>query len=403
MPPSPSHIAIIGGGPAGLMAAEVLADQGLRVTVYDRMPTVGRKFLMAGRGGLNLTHSEPLATFMPRYGDRAEFLKPIIEAFPPAAVIKWCEDLGQPTFVGTSGRIFPKAFKASPLLRAWMNRLVGAGVTFALQHRWTGWRDGKLSFESPAGEVLAQADAVILALGGASWPKLGSDGAWTHFIDQTVSPLRPANCGLSVIWSDVFKTRFAGQPLKSIAVTYAGKTVQGELMITQTGIEGTPAYALAAHVREDLAKGAEPVVEIDLRPALNLPDLNAKLKAPRKRQSLSTFLQKAAGLSPIAIGLVHESLIAEPTEDLARRIKALPLRITGTSGLERAISSAGGLELSALDANLMLKTRPGVFAAGEMLDWEAPTGGYLLQGCMSTGVAAAQGVAAWLSHSREER
>lgn len=399
-----SHIAIIGGGPAGLMAAEHLAQQGARVTVYDRMPTPGRKFLMAGRGGLNLTHSEPLDTLLSRYGVANPLLAPAIRAFPPSDLIAWCEGLGEPTFIGSSGRVFPKSFKASPLLRAWLKRLESLGVTLALNHIWTGWNaDGVLTFTSPSGPVTQKPDATVLALGGASWPRLGSDGKWVTLLppEIAVSPLRPSNCGLTIPWSDIFRTKFAGQPLKSIQMTYGSHSVPGELMITASGFEGTPAYALSGKIRDDLQAGHSVIITLDLRSGLSEDDLRQKLSVPRKRQSLSTFLQKAAGLSPVAIGLVqelvHSTKVSETPQALAQLIKALPLTITGTSSLDRAISSAGGVTFPAITDSYMLKDLPGVFVAGEMLDWEAPTGGYLLQASFSSAVAAAKGVLGWLN------
>jgi uncharacterized flavoprotein (TIGR03862 family) len=399
------HIAIIGGGPAGLIAAETLAAAGKYVTVYDRMPSVGRKFLMAGRGGLNLTHSEPLDKFLTRYGKAAPLLAPAIQEFSPSDLVTWCENLGQSTFTGTSGRVFPESFKASPLLRAWLTRLQNIGVQFKLQQRWTGWdSDGNLTFQPAEGDpVPVHADAVILALGGASWPRLGSDGHWTHILENKgipVSPLRPANCGLIIPWSDIFRTRFVGHPLKSIVLSYGNTNVPGELMITSKGLEGTPAYTLSGAIRDDLASGPDRGLTLDLRPGLSLADLTAKLGVPRKRQSLSTFLQKAVNLPPPAIGLVqevmHQKTVSDTPASLAALIKALPLQVSGTSGLERAISSAGGIAFDALTPHLMLKALPGVFAAGEMLDWEAPTGGYLLQASFGTGIRAAHGALAWL-------
>lgn len=400
---SKHHIAIVGAGPAGLIAAETLAKAGLAVTVFDRMPSVGRKFLMAGRGGLNLTHSEDLEHFLTRYGDKSSQLAPYIRAFPPEKLIAWCEGLGQPTFIGTSGRVFPKAFKASPLLRAWLGRLAELGVSIKTGHKLTGWGRQGLTFED---KPQVQADAVLLAMGGASWPRLGTDGNWTGLLPASirVAPLRPANCGLTIAWSDIFRTRFAGQPLKTIALSYDGETVSGDMMVTQTGLEGTPAYTLSRKVRDDISAGKEVVVRIDLRPGFTEQQLVSRLSLPRKRQSLSTFLQKSLNMAPVGIGLVqeivHQRKIADTPQALALLIKALPLAVTGTSGLERAISSAGGISFDAIDYRFMLKDMPGVFAAGEMLDWEVPTGGYLLQGCFSTGVAAANGIIDWLKSNR---
>ena len=394
---------MIGAGPAGLMAAEGLAAAGLAVTVYDRMPTPGRKLLMAGRGGLNLTHSEPLDRFMRRYGDAAARLAPAIEAFPPTALRAWCEGLGQPTFVGSSGRVFPVALKASPLLRAWLSRLREAGVTFAPRHRWTGWgADGRLAFLGPNGAVEDRAAATVLALGGASWPGLGSDGGWAAILRDkgvTVAPLRPANCGFAVAWSVHFRERYAGTPLKPVVLSFAGSSLRGEAMITAAGIEGGAVYALSRPIREALDRGEAAVLRLDLRPDLDLGELTRRLARPRGGQSASTFLRKTAGLSPVAIGLLHEAAGATLPADagaLAAAIKSLPLNPSAPSPLERAISTAGGIAWDELDAAFMLRRLPGVFALGEMVDWEAPTGGYLLQACLAMGVAAARGVGAWL-------
>jgi uncharacterized flavoprotein (TIGR03862 family) len=402
----PPAVAVIGGGPAGLIAAETLAvaGRGIEVTVYDRMPTVGRKFLMAGRGGLNLTHNEPLERFLGRYGAAAPMLRPAIEAMTPEALRAWCEGLGQTTFVGSSGRVFPKAMKASPLLRAWLARLASLGVRFALRRRWTGLDDdGALRFAGPGGEIAtARPHATILALGGASWPKLGADGSWAEILRArgiAVSSLRPSNCGFAVDWSEHLRSRFAGTPLKRIALAFQDQSVRGESMITVRGIEGGAVYALSAAIRDALAEGCEAIAHIDLRPDLSPADLAKRLAAPRKRQSLSNFLRKAAGLAPVAITLLHETKgAALPTEPeaLARRIKSVPLRLAAPFGIERAISSAGGIAFAELDDALMLRKLPGVFAAGEMLDWEAPTGGYLLQACFATGARAARGALTWL-------
>ena len=401
MSPSPLSIAVIGGGPAGLMAAEQLATTGADVTVYDRMPTIGRKFLMAGRGGLNLTHSEPLESFIARYGAAAQWLSPALTAFPPAALCDWSHGLGQETFVGSSGRVFPKTLKASPLLRAWLHRLDSQGVRFAVKQSWQGWDEkGKLIFVDPHGTTNAvQADVVILALGGASWPRLGSDGGWAEILRAQgidIAPLRPANCGFIAPWSPVFSERFAGHPLKPISVTFAGKTIQGEAMITQNGLEGGLIYALSAPIRDAIESTGEAHLKLDLRPSLSTDELITRLNAPRGSQSTATYLRKAAGLSPAAIGLIRESLNGQPiptsASALAALIKQTDIRLTATAPLARAISSAGGVKQSELDAHFMLKKKPGVYVIGEMLDWEAPTGGYLLQACFSTAVAAAKGV-----------
>ncbi|MFO1189617.1 MAG: TIGR03862 family flavoprotein [Alphaproteobacteria bacterium] len=389
------RVAVIGSGPAGLMAAETIARGGVAVVVFERMPSVGRKLLMAGRGGLNITHSEPLDRFKARYGAAAAWMGPLLDAFPPQAVIDWCEALGQPTFVGSSGRVFPRAMKASPLLRAWVRRLGGMGVHFVTRARWTGWNEsGAITFADGSTHA---ADAIVLALGGASWPRLGSDGGWASLLpDVEIAPLRPANCGFMVGWSPIFRHRFAGRPLKRIAVSYAGEIVHGEAVITALGIEGGAVYALATPLREAIASSGPVLLRIDLRPDLTLDALARRLGGPRGRDSLSSFLRKRAGLSPVAIGLVQEALHAGKPGPLATLIKGVPLRLTAPFGLARAISTAGGITLSELDERLMLRRRPGVFVAGEMLDWEAPTGGYLLQGCLATGAAAGRGVLAWL-------
>ncbi|MBD2747314.1 TIGR03862 family flavoprotein [Microvirga sp. BT688] len=405
MSPSPTapEVAIIGGGPAGLIAAEVLGRAGLSVTIYDQMPSVGRKLLMAGRGGLNLTHSEELERFVARYAEARPQLEPLIGAFAPADLRAWCESLGQETFVGSSGRVFPKAFKASPLLRAWLGRLDGLGVRFATRHRWQGWDDeGRLIFTDAASEpVWTKPDATILALGGASWPRLGSDGSWADLLAQrgiAVSALRPSNMGFLCPWSEIMRSRFAGEPLKRIALTFAGATVRGEATVTQDGIEGGAVYALSARLRDAIEQDGSALLHIDLRPDLSHEALLKKLETPRKGQSASTFLRKAAGLSPVGIALLREASPALPTDPaaLAHLIKAVPLRLTGAKSLDRAISTAGGVPFSELDGHLMLRRLPGVFVAGEMLDWEAPTGGYLLQATFATGIAAAKGVLAFL-------
>jgi uncharacterized flavoprotein (TIGR03862 family) len=395
------RVAILGGGPAGLMAAETLAARGVGVTVYDRMPTVGRKLLMAGRGGLNLTHSEPLDRFKARFGAAAGRLGPSLDAFPPQALIAWAEDLGQPTFTGSSGRVFPKAMKASPLLRAWLARLGELGVRLETRADWRGWDEtGALRFE---GRPPVRADAVILALGGASWPRLGANGAWAELLQARgveVAPFRPANGGFTVGWREPFRARFAGTPLKTLGLSFRGRTVRGEAMIADYGIEGGGIYALSAPLRDAIARDGRAVLTLDLRPDLTEAQLAARLARPRAGRSASTFLRKAAGLTPVAINLIREANRGSVPDDLARGIKQVDLTLTGVQGLARAISTAGGIAWSELDDHLMLKALPGVFAAGEMLDWEAPTGGYLLQGCFATGVAAANGAAGWLGLGR---
>ena len=400
MSTSVKTIAVIGGGPAGLIAAETLSAAGAKVTVYDRMPTLGRKLLMAGRGGLNLTHSEDLGSFTQRYGAAAEWLAPMIQAFAPADLRAWAEGLGQETFVGSSGRVFPKALKASPLLRAWLARLEGLGVEIRTRSCWTGWTDGALSFDTPEGETLERPEAVVLALGGASWAKLGSDAAWVPGLEEAgvaVAPFRPSNVGFDVAWSPLLRERFAGRPVKGVALTHAGRTVRGEAMIAAYGIEGGAVYALSADLRDAIEREGKAELTLDLRPDISRPALTQKLLKPRGKDSLSNWLRKTAHLDPIAIVLLHEGgpLPTEPGP-LAARIKGVSLALTGVQGLSRAISSAGGVVLNAVDEHLMLKARPGVFVAGEMLDWEAPTGGYLLQASFASGVVAAKGAANWL-------
>lgn len=401
------HIAVIGAGPAGLMAAETLAAGGARVTIFEAMPSAGRKFLMAGRGGLNLTHSEPLDRFIARYGAAADRLRPSIDALTPDVLRAWSNDLGQPTFVGSSGRVFPKSFKASPLLRAWLRRLDGLGVKLKLRHRWTGWDgEGRLQFEIPDGIVAVSADAVVLALGGASWPRLGSDGAWADILTQegvAIAPLRPANSGFSVDWSVTFRERFAGQPLKTVQLRFADHSARGDAIITQNGIEGGAVYAIAAPLRDAIESAGEAILTIALKPDVQTATLAEKLAAPRAKQSFSTFLRKAAGLSPLAIGLLQESALPAgrkladfSADDLAELINAVPVKLIGVSPIERAISTAGGVAFSEIDERFMLTKLPGVFVAGEMLDWEAPTGGYLLQATFATGAAAGRGALEWL-------
>ena len=389
--------AVIGGGPAGLMAAEVLAQAGVSVTVYDQMPSIGRKLLMAGRGGMNLTHAEPLPVFLSRYGTARAWLEPAISAFPPDALIAWCNGLGQPTFTGSSARVFPNAMKASPLLRAWMRRLSTLDVGLRVRHRWAGWdADGGLRFETPDGPIVQHPNVTILALGGASWPRLGSDASWVAALPD-IAPFQPSNCGFLVDWSPHLRDRFAGHPLKRLAISFGADTVRGEAVITRTGLEGGAIYALSGRVRDAIQADGSATIHIDLRPDLTLAALSDRLGGPRRSQSLANTLRKQAGLPPEAIGLVQEALHSgENGDDLAGLIKALPVRLLAPAPIERAISSAGGVRAGALDEGLMLRDRPGVFAAGEMLDWEAPTGGYLLQACFSTGVAAARGALAWL-------
>jgi uncharacterized flavoprotein (TIGR03862 family) len=363
---------------------------------------------MAGRGGLNLTHGEARAALLRRYGAAMEHLAPAITAFPPECLRQWSEALGQPTFVGSSGRVFPKAFKASPLLRAWLRRLDAMGVQFALRHRWTGWDEsGRLSFQTPDGQRPIDARATVLALGGASWPRLGSDGAWVETLAAkgvAIAPLRPANCGFTVAWSDIFRDRFEGEPLKGVALSFGPNTVRGEAVITRTGIEGGAIYALSADLREAVAGSGQATLRVALWPDLDMNDLIARLSTPRGKQSFSNWLRKAAHLSPVAIGLLQEAAISSDlplsslsTANLAGLINAVPIVLNGVVPIARAISTAGGISFAEIDADYMIRRLPGVFAAGEMLDWEAPTGGYLLQASFATGAAAARGVLKWLS------
>lgn len=390
------------------MAAEVLARGGAGVTVYDAMPSAGRKFLMAGRGGLNLTHSEPLPAFLARYREAMPRLAAAIEAFSPDALCEWSEALGQPTFVGSSGRVFPKALKASPLLRAWLRTLASGGVKFAFRHRWIGWDEqGRLQFRTPDSVCAIEAPATVLALGGASWPRLGSDGGWVDILQArgvAIAPLKPANCGFTIDWSDVFRDRFEGQPLKGVALSIGPHSARGEAMITRAGIEGGAIYALSAELREKILRDGQATLTVALRPDLAPEELSGKLSAPKGKQSLSNFLRKAAGLAPVAIGLLQESarvsdkpLASMSPDELAHLVNAVPVRLTGVAPIARAISSAGGIAFDELDQDYMIRRLPGVFAAGEMLDWEAPTGGYLLQASFATGFSAGKGVLKWIA------
>ncbi|UDF04531.1 TIGR03862 family flavoprotein [Asticcacaulis sp. AND118] len=392
-------IAVIGAGPAGLMLAERLSAAGLRVDIYDRMPSVARKFLMAGRGGLNLTHSEPLAAFVGRYGARAAALKPVIEAFPPKALRDWADGLGAETFVGTSGRVFPRALKASPLLRNWLARLEasnsGMGVRFHLRHDWRGWDDGALLFDHQGERVRVQADVTVLALGGASWPRLGSDGGWTGILADkgvAIAPLRPANMGFRVPWSEVIRDKFAGEPLKNVALTFDGRTRKGELMLTRDGIEGGLVYAFTAALRDAIERRGSATLTLDLKPELSEAQIQNKLSRGAKTDSLSNRLRKTLSLSPAQIAVLREGGREIMPVQIPSLIKAVPLTLTGAQGLERAISSAGGVAFDAVTPDYQLKALNSVYAIGEMLDWEAPTGGYLLQACFSQAVWTAEAI-----------
>jgi uncharacterized flavoprotein (TIGR03862 family) len=386
-----TDIAIIGAGPAGLMAAERLSGQGFKVAVFDAMATPGRKFLMAGRGGLNLTHSESLAKFIARYGDRAAQVRPWLERFSPADLRLWADGLGAETFVGSSGRVFPKAMKASRLLRNWLRRLADAGVAFHLRHRWTGFDGDRLQFEGELRSVNAR--ATVLALGGASWPNLGSDAGWVPVLAARgveIVPFKPANCGFEIGWSAHFRERAAGQPLKNIALSIDGDAVLGEMVVTRHGIEGGAVYAVGTTLRDRLPA----VLSLDLKPQMEIDALARRLAERRKGRSLSAWLTGELKVSPLAYSLLREvtDAVADDPTALARLIKAVPLKVEGTRPIAEAISSAGGVSFDAVDAALMLRRLPDVFVAGEMLDWEAPTGGYLLQGCFSSAVVVAVGV-----------
>ena len=396
--PERASAAIIGAGPAGLMAADVLASAGLAVDVYERMPSPARKFLMAGRGGLNLTHTETLETFLTRYGPAQDELAAMIGILPPDDLRSWAASHGEETFAGTSGRVFPKSFKASPLLRAWLRHLAALGVRLHVRKIWTGWDgQGCLTF---AHGTTVRPDVTLLALGGASWPRLGADGGWVPLLrgqGVAVHDLVASNAGVSVSWSDQTRSRHGGEPLKRIALTIAGRSVRGEAMIAATGLEGGAVYALSRELREALANGPAMVL-LDLRPDLETSEVAGRLARVPRKQSLSNRLRKGAGLSPAAISVWRDFTPDAPPDDeaLAASIKSVPVAVTGIQPLARAISSAGGIALDELDANMMLKKLPGVFACGEMLDWDAPTGGYLLQACFATGNAAALGALTWL-------
>ena len=404
-------IVIIGGGPAGLMAAEAASAAGAQVDLYDAMASVGRKFLLAGKGGLNLTHSEPSEKFLSRYGTRRAQVAPLLASFGPDALRAWARELGIKTFVGSSGRVFPTDLKAAPLLRAWLRRLRKAGVRFHVRHRWIGWGEqGALLFVTPEGNRFVRADAVVLALGGGSWPKLGSDASWVPILagrGVQIAPLQPANCGFDVCWSEHFLTKFAGHPVKSVAIivrTAAGAESwhPGEFVITETGVEGGIIYTVSASLRDEiLAKGVA-TLSLDLAPDRDVPRLTHDLSRPRGKRTIATHLQRQAHIEGVKAGLLREVVSKENFADpahLASAIKCLPLRLVAPRPLEEAISTAGGVTFEALDARLMIRTLPGIFCAGEMLDWEAPTGGYLLTACFASGRTAGLGAAAWFRES----
>lgn len=409
---TPARLAIIGGGPAGLMAAEVARAAGLQVDLFEAKGSVGRKFLIAGKGGLNLTHGEPRPGFDARYGSRRGEIAAWLDDFDADALREWARSgFGIDTYVGTSGRVFPMDRKAAPLLRGWVRRLREQGVSFHVQHRWLGWNDdGALRFDTPDGEQTFSADATVLALGGGSWPELGSDGAWEDLLRTRgvdVAPLQPSNCGFDIGWSEHFAGRHAGAPLKPVVAHWrddAGveHALQGECVVTATGIEGSLIYALSATLRDAIAATGEARVELDLAPGRDLQRLQHDLARPRGGRSLSEHLRRHAGITGAKSGLLHEVLGKEALHDdamLARTIKRLPLRLLRPRPIAEAISSAGGVRLEALDEALMIRSMPGVFCAGEMLDWEAPTGGYLLTACFASGLRAARGAVAWLRNS----
>ena len=388
------------------MAAETLAAAGHAVQVFDAMPSVGRKFLLAGKGGLNLTHSDPVDTFVARYAERAPALQPLLQDFGADALRAWAAQLGVATFVGSSGRVFPADLKAAPLLRAWLHRLRVQGVLFHQRHRWVGLADdGALRFHSPSGEVFARPAATVLALGGASWPQLGSDGAWAPLLAARgveVAPLRPSNCGFDVEWSTHFSSRHAGQPLKGVAIAFEGWRQAGECVVTAGGVEGSLVYAASAALRDRIAQAGEATFHLDLLPQRSLEWVAAELVHPRGPRSLSTHLKTRLKLDGAKAGLLWELVPKEVQNDataFARQIKALPVRVTAPRPTAEAISTAGGVRFEAMDAHGMLRAMPGVFCAGEMLDWEAPTGGYLLTACFASGHAAGRGAAHWLSNS----
>ena len=400
-------IAIIGGGPAGLMAAETASAAGVPVNLYDAMASVGRKFLLAGKGGLNLTHSEPSQKFLLRYGERRAQIAPLLSSFGPDALRAWTRGLGIETFVGSSGRVFPTDLKAAPLLRAWLRRLRQAGVRFHMRHRWSGWDEqGALYFSTSKGSSSAQADAVVLALGGGSWPKLGSDASWVPILAKHgihSAPLLPSNCGFDVGWTEHFRTKFAGHPVKSVAVVIrndagAESRHPGEFVITETGVEGGVVYTVSASLRNEILAKGTATLRLDLTPDRDIPRLTHDLSRPRGKRTMATHLERQAHIVGVKAGLLREVLSKEDFSDparLAAAMKSLPLRLVAPRPLEEAISTAGGVPFEALDERLMIRRLPGIFCAGEMLDWEAPTGGYLLTACFAMGRVAGAGAAAW--------
>lgn len=401
---SAKTVAIIGGGPAGLMAAEALLAAGAQVHLFDAMRSLGRKFLMAGKSGLNITHSENFETLLTRFGNDRPQLEAALRACTPGQITDWAKDLGVETFTGSSGRIFPTDFKAAPLLRAWLKRLRAAGLTIHVRHHWKGWaEDDALIFDTPAGEVRFTSDATLLALGGASWPQLGSDGGWAPWLAArgiAVNPLRPANCGFNVEWSAYVKERFAGAPVKSVALTFDGETHRGEFVVSEHGIEGSVVYTHSAALRDTIERDGTATLTLDLAPDRSEERLARELSRPRGKTSMANHLRKVAGIDGVKAALLRECLAPDAFNDparLAAGIKALPLKIISPRPITEAISSAGGVSFDALDGYFMAKAQPGLFCAGEMLDWEAPTGGYLLTACFATGRAAGAGASIWLA------
>ncbi|HEY8098998.1 MAG TPA: TIGR03862 family flavoprotein [Methylobacter sp.] len=401
------NVAIVGGGPAGLMAAEVLSQAGVKVDLYDAMPSVGRKFLMAGKGGMNITHSEPYDQFLSRYGSRQAHIKPLLDAFGPEALRAWVQALGFDTFIGSSGKVFPVEMKAAPLLRAWLHRLRADGVSFHMRHKWLGWDDGLLRFQTPEGEKKVSADAVVLALGGGSWARLGSTGAWVPLLIQRGVPvelLQPSNCGFCIGWSEFFQSRFAGQPLKPVLASFTGSDgfefcERGEMLVTADGVEGSLIYKMSAALRGQIAATGAAVIYLDLAPSKDQQFLIDRISAPRGKLSMANHLRKRIGIDGVKAGLLRELLSKEDFDDpvrLAEAIKALPVKLVAARPMDEAISTAGGVSFDALDEHLMIRAMPGVFCAGEMLDWEAPTGGYLLSACFAGGRVAGKGALAWL-------
>jgi len=399
-------VAVIGGGPAGLMVAEVISGHGIKVDVYDSMPSLGRKLLMAGKSGLNITHSESFEQFVSRYGHRRAQIEPMLKVFNAKELIDWVHGLGIETFVGTSGRVFPVGMKASPLLRAWLRRLDESGVKFHLRHKWIGWNeDQSLKFQMPAGIKNIKADAVVLALGGGSWSRLGSDGAWVDWLEQVgvkIEPLKPSNCGFDVAWSPHFRNKFDGHPIKSVVLSFGDFHQQGEFIITQEGMEGSLIYAASAMIRDEIYEKGKVVIFLDLKPDRTLEWVKEKLSKPRGSRSMASHLEKTLGIKGVKAGLLHEFVTKDDFADMERLavfIKTLSIPLSAPRPLDEAISSAGGVSFDALDKYLMLKDMPGVFCTGEMLDWEAPTGGYLLTACFASGYMVGRGVLSWLEEN----